>query len=614
MQWLGYLTEQPGQKHLIHTGYAFQEGAAGLEKTLEPLLRGMGPTTAYYTVDGSDQPIPGTGIRIKGPGNAYYPLKFRTTVDLELQRQIEQLAKESGMKEGAVVLLDAQTADVVAMVSLPFYNPLDVNPQQRAWNNRALQAAVPGSIFKTVIAAAALEAGVTSPDETFTCNGAYGKYGLSCPKEHGVITLAEAYAESCNAVFAELAERLSAGEIEAAAHKLGLGRTVGWEEKDILGLPLLRPFDHEDSGKIFADPDKADRDGGIRAQTGIGQRDVQVTPLQAANMIVTLLQQGQVHAPRILESVSYANGQLMKELKPHLAPSSLGTVQPATADLITGWMEKVVTEGTGQSIRGAAWPLAGKSGTAQVTINGQPRNHQWFIGIRRAGGHIKRRYVELFLRKADPALQISLLEQFLDQDQQHGREDQSGDAKDRQGDDHEREHQECRRHADRIARNSRFEQLAGEKHHDEQDGKADRQTEIADNKQINNPWDQDNRNPDERQNIKYGANQGQCKLVACAQNQQSGIYEHEGDEHHDQLGLDVGADGFQDICLQKCVGILQRLRRLVPHHFSPAADFGAEEKRQDDGDAEVAHKGRERTEQSDHIFKESGGPPAGIIR
>ncbi|PQP87917.1 penicillin-binding protein [Paenibacillus sp. AR247] len=380
MQWLGYLTEQPGQKHLIHTGYAFQEGAAGLEKTLEPLLRGMGPTTAYYTVDGSDQPIPGTGIRIKGPGNAYYPLKFRTTVDLELQRQIEQLAKESGMKEGAVVLLDAQTADVVAMVSLPFYNPLDVNPQQRAWNNRALQAAVPGSIFKTVIAAAALEAGVTSPDETFTCTGAYGKYGLSCPKEHGVITLAEAYAESCNAVFAELAERLSAGEIEAAAHKLGLARTVGWEEKDILGLPLLRPFDHEDSGKIFADPDKADRDGGIRAQTGIGQRDVQVTPLQAANMIVTLLQQGQVHAPRILESVSYANGQLMKELKPHLAPSSLGTVQPATADLITGWMEKVVTEGTGQSIRGAAWPLAGKSGTAQVTINGQPRNHQWFIG------------------------------------------------------------------------------------------------------------------------------------------------------------------------------------------------------------------------------------------
>lgn len=382
MQWLGFLSERSGQNHLVHTGYAFQEGASGLEKTLEPLLRGMGPTTAYYTVDGSSQPIPETGIRVKAPDNPYYPLHFNTTIDASLQHQIEQLTKESGMKEGAVVVLDASNADVMAMVSRPFYNPLDINPKQREWNNRALQASVPGSIFKTVIAAAALEAGLTSSDETFYCSGKYGKYGLSCIKEggHGEISLEDAYAESCNVVFASLAERLSAEQIETAALKLGLGRSIGWQDKNVLGMPLLKPFDHEDKGVVFADPVMAAGDGGIRAQTGIGQRDVLVTPLQAANLVVTLLHGGDVFAPRILQSISYANGQNLKELRPHLAPSSAGSIQPETANLITSWMTKVVTDGTGKSIKHSTWQLAGKSGTAQITVKGQPRNNQWFIG------------------------------------------------------------------------------------------------------------------------------------------------------------------------------------------------------------------------------------------
>ncbi|WP_306304744.1 peptidoglycan D,D-transpeptidase FtsI family protein [Paenibacillus pini] len=381
MQWLGYLTQQADLQHLTHTGYAFQKGASGLERTLEPLLKGKGPTTAYYTVDGRNQPVPGTGIRVKSPGNSYYPLHFNTTVDASLQHKLEQLTMNEGMNEGAIVVLDADTADVRAMVSRPFYNPLDIKPNQKEWNNRALQAAVPGSIFKTVVAAAALEARVTSKHEHFYCSGHYGKYGLSCWKEggHGNITLEEAFADSCNVVFATLAERLSKPQLEQAAYKLGLGRRVGWEATHILGLPLLRPFDHEQSGVIFTD-NAPIHDGGILAQTGIGQRDVQVTPLQAANLIVTLLHGGKVQSPRILQNISYSNGQLMKELPSHSSLSSEGSIRPQTARLLKHWMEKVVTEGTGQSLSGSLWTLAGKSGTAQVIVNGRARNNQWFIG------------------------------------------------------------------------------------------------------------------------------------------------------------------------------------------------------------------------------------------
>ena len=168
-------------------------------------------------------------------------------------------------------------------------------------------------------------------------------------------------------------------ELQTAASKLGLGRVVGWEAKSVAGMPLLRPFDHEEAGVVYSSA-AASLDGGIRAQSGIGQRDVRVTPLQAANLVVTLLHGGQVRAPRIVQSVAYANGQLMKEFKPHLAPSQAGSIRPETARLVSGWMETVVKEGTGKSLRNSKWRLAGKSGTAQVLVQGRQRNNQWFIG------------------------------------------------------------------------------------------------------------------------------------------------------------------------------------------------------------------------------------------
>ncbi|MGF7045960.1 cell division protein FtsI/penicillin-binding protein 2 [Paenibacillus sp. DS2015] len=382
-QWLGYLSQIDVSFNTKNVGYHVQKGAAGLEKTLEPLLHGVGPTIAYYSVDGQNRPIPDTGIRVKAPNNPYYPLKFITTIDTHLQENIERLTRESGMKEGAVVVLDVNSSNIVAMVSSPSYNPRDIHPEQGEWNNRALQATAPGSIFKTVIAAAALDAGITSPEEEFHCTGHYGKYGLSCWKKggHGNLNLKQAYAQSCNVVFATLAERLSAEQIERTAHSLGLGTKVGWQAENYLGMSSFSPLDHEDVGVIFNNSSEQ-RDGGVRVQTGIGQRDVQVTPLQAANLVVTLLHEGQVQSPRILQQINYNNGQVMNKLKPHrLMPFKEVGIKPETARLLLSWMKLVVTEGTGKSLAATSrWSLAGKSGTAQVVWKGHPRNNQWFIG------------------------------------------------------------------------------------------------------------------------------------------------------------------------------------------------------------------------------------------
>ncbi|OKP92231.1 hypothetical protein A3848_09175 [Paenibacillus sp. P32E] len=381
-QWLGYMSEaSAAQLEKSTTGLRVpMTGTDGLEKTLEPLLQGVGHTEVYAQVDARGNRLPGSPLKVRAPGNPYYPLSLYTTIDKQLQEGIEKLVMKSGIKEGAVVVLDTKNGDIEAMVSFPFYNPGHISPEGGEWNNRALQAAVPGSIFKIVTAAAALEAGVTSPEERFYCSGHYGKYGLSCRKGegHGSLTLAQGFAVSCNTVFASLAERLNGAQLESAALALGLGRDISWQAENTLGLPLLRPLSGEQPGSIFTTllPD----DGGARVQTAIGQRDVRVTPLQAANLLVTLLHGGEVRAPRILQRVAFANGQTLQELPSHLSPVRQGRISPSTARVLLSLMRKVVTDGTGKSLLGTKWPVAGKSGTAQTLVKGVSRNNQWFIG------------------------------------------------------------------------------------------------------------------------------------------------------------------------------------------------------------------------------------------
>lgn len=386
-QWLGFVAEQPelvqaqaaNGLNRWKTTLVTPIGAAGLERTFDPFLRGVGPSTVTYFVDAAKRPLLGLDTRMTKPDNPFYPLQVITTIDSSIQTDLEAYADRAGLKKGAIVVLDAYTGDIIAMVSKPAFDPKHVDPKNTDWGNRATKALIPGSIYKIVTAAAALETVPGITQAAFECHGDYGKYGFSCWKEggHGLQTLEEGFANSCNIVFATIGEHLAPEVLARYASMLGLSRTIGWQADTFMDQRNFKQLDGEEAGRVFTN---SPIDGGVMVQSSVGQRDVLVSPLQAANMVATLLNGGKVHAPRLVKEIRYANGQLLSALGSHLAPSPYGSVRPQTAQEIAHWMQEVVTEGTGTSLLKAKWQVAGKSGTAQVKKPGHSSTNHWFIG------------------------------------------------------------------------------------------------------------------------------------------------------------------------------------------------------------------------------------------
>jgi cell division protein FtsI/penicillin-binding protein 2 len=390
---IGYVGQNPSQvekmyKNQLMAGEFTRDlpiGGSGLEKSFEPFLRGIGMSTLSFYTDANNKPLVGIAERLVKPNSSYYPLNIVTTLDLKLQNKLETMLDQQGLTNGAVVVLDAKHADIIAMVSRPVFDPESINLSTQSWSNKAVKAVAPGSIFKTVVAAAALDEHVVALDETFDCHGEYGKYGFSCWKEggHGHLSFADAYAQSCNIVFAEVAKRLTPEIIQQYARKLGLDTKVGWSGKSILDGSKLQQIEGEEKGQIIS-PETNGNDEGALIQTAIGQRDVLMSPLQAANMVVTIVNGGEAASPRLVSKVDYANGETMTRFKEH----QLEVQKPITVETavkIADLMQRVVQEGTGKSLLQANWPTAGKSGTAQVTYNGKPAHNQWFIGYAPVG-------------------------------------------------------------------------------------------------------------------------------------------------------------------------------------------------------------------------------------
>ncbi|MBL0387353.1 penicillin-binding protein 2 [Tumebacillus sp. ITR2] len=371
---IGFLGEDPNLVANTWGGkYPLDEkvGKLGLEYQYQDELRGLGlsSTIAYYT-DAYKRPINGLGIRESTDQN--HALNVKTTLDRDIQHSAEQAMDRFGMQKGAVVVLDSETEDVLAMASRPNYdqNSLGKNGDQFPVN-RALQATFPGSIFKTIIAAAALETGVVKPTDTFDCPGYLdiGDGRLNCWTTHGEETVEQAFAASCNVTFAQLAMKLGRDKIEEYAKKFELGQTVGLLHNN------ESQFYGEDAGTIFAKEYTSDR---LLANTGIGQEDVRVSPLQAAHMMAVVANGGMAGHPRLVKSLTTSDGLLYTEY-----PSSekQRVLEQSTADELQKWTRDVVSMDIGTAhaaLADAAMTVAGKTGTAQT---GDPNaNNQWFAG------------------------------------------------------------------------------------------------------------------------------------------------------------------------------------------------------------------------------------------
>lgn len=370
---IGFLGEDPNLVANQWGGeYPLDEkvGKMGLEYVYQDVLRGLGisRTIAYYT-DAYKQPLNGLGIRESTGEN--HALNVKTTLNADIQRSVESALNRYNVSSGAVVVMDAETEDVLAMASRPDFDPNQPVIDGGAFPvNKALKAYFPGSIFKSVIAEAALETGVVNPSDTYECPGhiEIGDGTLNCWTTHGTVTAEEAFAQSCNVAFAQMAMKLGREQIDTYSQKFGLGKTVGLSQGD------RSPFYGEDTGSVFLKEYSSDR---FLANTGIGQEDVRVTPLQAAHLMATIANEGKAGAPRLVQSLHTPDGLLYSEIEP---AEKRTVLEKATTRTLKGWMRQVVAaeKGTAHLLHSAKLPVAGKTGTAQT---GDPTlHHQWFAG------------------------------------------------------------------------------------------------------------------------------------------------------------------------------------------------------------------------------------------
>jgi penicillin-binding protein 2 len=337
----------------------------------------------------------GQKIRILGqvepnPGN-----NLHLTLDLELQKVAEEAMAG---KRGAVVALNAQNGDILALVSKPDFDPnlfaRGISPE--SWKmiaenpthplqNRATQGQYPpGSVFKIIVAMAGLEEKMITPETAFQCTGAYqfGNREYRCWKKegHGHVTLKRAIVESCDVYFYQLGMRLGVNRIAKYASAAGLGSLTGF------------PLGRERSGLVPTSAWKMKRFGvpwqaGENLPIAIGQGYNLATPLQIACTLSALFNGGKYYQPRVVQSIQAPHDELLREYPPLLMrniPISTETIEFVREAL---WGAVNSPGGTGEKARVEGFNVAGKTGTSQVVqrkegktepASPELQDHAWF--------------------------------------------------------------------------------------------------------------------------------------------------------------------------------------------------------------------------------------------
>lgn len=377
-------------------GYQYQVGdlvgQAGIEMAWEPLLRGA---------DGGIQvEVNSTGQAIREfervepkPGDALY-----LTIDTRLQQVTEQALCEvvQGLLdennyyagEAAAVVLDPRSGAILAMASIPSYDPntlrLDfpdlVKDPRRPLVNKAIEEHYPvGSTFKMVTALAALQEGLITTGERVYCGGTVTRYGAtkSCYRRtaHGSLNIFQALQKSCNIFFYEMGLRVGIDTLAHYSRELGFGNPVGLT--DIFGEKKGIVASREYKSSLYTDP-------WYPAETmdaAIGQSFHSITPLQLANYVAIIAGRGTHYRPYLVQKVVDSEGSIKMIAEPELL--HFVELDDANWEIIRQAMSLVTLPG-GTGARLADFPIrvAGKTGTAQVVgKDGSIPSHSLFVAF-----------------------------------------------------------------------------------------------------------------------------------------------------------------------------------------------------------------------------------------
>ncbi|WP_165875865.1 peptidoglycan D,D-transpeptidase FtsI family protein [Hazenella coriacea] len=354
-------------------------GTTGLEAAFEPFLHSEEESIILYKKGMTRKPLNGVQVKVKQKesGNEFPKHVIKTTLDKEIQHRVEQILEREQVKEGAVVVQEIATGNLLALGSRP--NVSLTQSVDDEWKHRALMEATPGSIFKIVVAIAAINEGLVDPNQMFTCTGELGRYGLkdSNPKGHGRQSFHEAFADSCNVVLGQVAGKLGGRKLDQYAKQLGLSQPIIWSGP-VFREANFKQYHEEQTGLIF-DSETSPKDEGAVVQSGIGQRGVKMTPVQAANMVTALFHQGKAISPRLATEIQDEQGRVIFTFaNKYLLQSK--PLKKSTVQAVQKMMREVVTDGTATSVSNATWSLAGKTGTAQIGEDNR-RYNKWMIGF-----------------------------------------------------------------------------------------------------------------------------------------------------------------------------------------------------------------------------------------
>ncbi len=313
-------------------------------------------------------------------GRDLRPRTIQLTIDAGLQRAAFQALEG---QRGAVVALDPETGAVLAYVSSPSYDASDFLGSNAVESRQALldrsdqplrdragrELYAPGSTFKTVVAAAAFDAGAAGPETEYPDPVQLELPGSSATIRNfsriacadGVsVSVVTAFVKSCNTTFAQIAMEIGAEEVGRSAAGLGFGRAIEFPwELAVASFPVRELLN----------------DLPALAQSAIGERDVKASPLVMAMVAAGVANGGEVMEPHLLATVFDADGNQVRNSRPRTLARAMS---PATATVLRQMMERAVTEGTGSRASIPGVRGGGKTGTAERP-GGAP--HVWFIGF-----------------------------------------------------------------------------------------------------------------------------------------------------------------------------------------------------------------------------------------
>lgn len=291
------------------------------------------------------------------------------TVDMDIQKLAYDLL---GNNKGAAVVMDPTTGRVIAMASTPSFDP---NTVREDWGelstnedspmlNRATQGLYPpGSTFKIVTALTAMRNMSDLDNFVFKCEGEvdFGDKIIHCfnSKVHGVISIDDGMAYSCNCLFSSLGMEVGSAKLRETADALHMNSDITFDlplSDTIVSLTRL-----SSSSEL--------------AETSIGQGKTLVTPLYMAMLISSVANDGVMMQPYMIEKISNGEG----ETRTTTVPKVLDTVMtPAEADRLTEMLTEVINRGTGTAAKLRGYQAAGKTGTAE---NSGEYDHSWFVGF-----------------------------------------------------------------------------------------------------------------------------------------------------------------------------------------------------------------------------------------